>query len=77
MQWQDEISDCLANLHPVQITEGIVKPAIDQLIEDYEDSLKLYDEDEKDQIEMTKHLIAFWRGIKKQVEKEKLEVLHG
>ena len=60
MGWQKQLNEMLSELHPVQIQEGIIEPAIEQIIDDYEDCLRdgFYDkEEEKDQIEMTKRII--------------------
>lgn len=66
VNWQDEINEHLANLHPHEIIEGIIKPAIEQVIDDFEDSLNLCDT--KEQKDITQKLISFWKGIRKRIE---------
>ena len=71
--WRKDISEHLANLHCVQIIEGIIKPSVEQVIDDLEDSLTLFDEtDDGVQIKLTNNLIKFWKSIKKQIKEEAL-----
>lgn len=65
--WKDQVSEILANLHPHEIEEGIIKPAINQVIEDYDDSLSLYTKDEGRLKRMTENLIMKWETIKKMI----------
>lgn len=55
--WRQYVDDCLSTLHPAQIEEGILKPAINQLIEDYQDSLDKYILGEEEQAALTKQII--------------------
>lgn len=55
-RWQDEINEHLANLHPHNIIEGVIKPAIEQVIDDFKDSLNLCDTKEQ------KDLTIYGRG---------------
>lgn len=66
MKWQDDINEHLANLHPTEIIEGIIKPSMEQVISDFEDSLNLCDNKEQEQL--TKKLISFWKGMRKRIE---------
>lgn len=67
MNWEDEINEHLTNLHPYEIQEGIIKPAITQIIDDYEDSLII--EDEKERIQRTKQIIKKLKEIKRLINK--------
>lgn len=68
--WKEQILKHLANLHPTQITEGVIKPAIDQIIDDYEDSLNYFEEGEEEQIKLHKQLIKFWKDTRRKITKE-------
>lgn len=63
------LGERLAYLHPLAIISEIILPAIDQIIEDFEDALSLFDQRyDKEQIRHHMNLIKFWKGIKKQIE---------
>jgi hypothetical protein len=69
--WQAEIREHLANLHPTQIIEEVIKSAVQQVIEDYMDALILYERNnEREQFELHRKLIEFWEDIQKRINKE-------
>lgn len=67
--WTETIYDILANVHTFEVVEGIIKPAVNQVLLDYEDSLGFYDpEYDEEAIEWTHKLIAKWRRIKEMID---------
>lgn len=68
-EWQRQVNEILANLHPTQIIEGIVKPAIKQIIDDYKDYLENVDEGENpDNTELNYQLMNFYKRTLKEIE---------
>lgn len=66
--WQDEVNEHLANLHPHEIIVGIIKPAVEQVISDFEDAITVLDEKaEQEQIKMHRNLIIFWKGVQRKI----------
>ncbi len=69
--WHEQINEILAEVHPVEIEEHIIKPAIKQVIEDIEDSIEsgYYNEGDDENIkELNQQLLDFWKSIQKQIE---------
>jgi len=68
--WEEQVLDILLMCHPVEIENHIVKPAVKQIIDDYEKSIQYYTEDETEQIKLTEELIVFWRDILNKIEED-------
>lgn len=68
ISWKEEISNHLANLPTTEIIEGIIKPAIEQVITDLEDSLLYYDKTtELVQINITQDQIDTFTEMKQML----------
>ena len=67
MKWQEDVDDYLANLHSHEIIEGIIKPAIEQVISDYED-YQTKCEKRSEEARLNRLLLYKWKVIKKNVD---------
>lgn len=67
MKWQDDIVEHLAHLHPCEIIEGIIKPAVKQVIEDIDDGLQQFDTSEKEQKIINEEIIERYKDIQKRL----------
>jgi len=65
---QEGIAEMMANLHPTDI-EVIVKYAIKQIIDDYEDFVEF--STDKSEKEYHSKLVKKWKGILNMIQEEK------
>jgi hypothetical protein len=64
MNFEEQLSDFLINKHIVDIKESIIKPSIEQIIDDLEDYANCTCESEEERNEVYKQ-IGEWELIKK------------
>jgi hypothetical protein len=66
--WTEEVYDILANIHPVEIESGVIVPAIQQIIADYQEYIFNTETWDKENIDRHMELINKWQTILKMVE---------